>query len=86
MAHWIKKTEHIEKYKLGWSYGVKCGDYVVADGKMRCQGKGTRWISAEVIRIEELGEDINTPPRVECMTCDSAVVLWHLMDADRRTG
>ena len=85
MAHWIEKTEHILSYKLGWSYGVKCGDSVEVGGKMRCQGKGTRWINGEVIRIEELGEDINTPPRVECMTCD-AVVLWNLMDADRRTG
>jgi len=84
MAHWIEKNETIfKKYQLGYTEGVKCGDSVEVGGKMRCQGKGTRWISAEVIRIEELGEDINTPPRVECMTCDSSVVLWHLMDADR---
>jgi hypothetical protein len=56
MAHWIKKNEQIEKYQLGYTEGVKCGDYVPSP-----------------------------PPRVECMTCDSSVVLWHLMDADRRT-
>ena len=74
MAHWIEKNETIfKKYQLGYTEGVKCGDSVEVGGKMRCQGKGTRWLCG----------DENTPPRVECMTCDSSVVLWHLMDADR---
>ena len=74
MAHWIEKNETIfKKYQLGYTEGVKCGDSVEVGGKMRCQGEGTRWLYG----------DENTPARVECMTCD-AVVLWNLMDADRR--